>query len=584
MGKRLTIILTAVLLVFGWVQPATSLARESAVQLNELSDHYRGDSVTITGTTSLKELNVKVVNSQGTIIYVNTLQPQSGGAYSDLFTLSATEALGKATVVVGEGNVTAVREFLIIAPSSGGGGGGGNGGGGGGGNGGGSGGTGGSGSDNGGNAGGSGSGESDGGTPSTPGTGVEVYVNGKAETAGSATTATVRGQLVTTVSIDPGKLAKRLAAEGQHAVITIPMNTASDVVVGQLNGQMVSSMERQQATVELQTANATYRLPAEQINIQAISAQLGKSIELADIAIRIAVAKPTGDTAKLVEDSAVSGGFKLVAPPLNFTIQAVHGNTTIDVTRFHAYVERTIALPAGVEPGQVTTAVVIDPDGSVRHVPTQVVVIGGKYHAKINSLTNSTYSVIWNPTSFRDVERHWAQDAVNDMGSRMVINGVGQGEFAPDRAITRAEFAAIIVRGLGLQTEKRTNSFSDVKTTDWYNGSINTAQSYELISGFEDGTFRPTENITREQAMVMLSKAMKMTGLQAKQQPNEGEPLRSFSDAGQVSAWAAASIADCLKAGLVSGRADQRLEPVAPISRAEVAILVQRLLQKSGLI
>jgi hypothetical protein len=153
--------------------------------------------------------------------------------------------------------------------------------------------------------------------------------------------------------------------------------------------------------------------------------------------------------------------------------------------------------------------------GTVRHVPTKVVKIDGMYYSVINSLTNSTYSVLWHPIEFKDVANHWSKNAVNDMGSRMVIEGIGNGMFSPDWDITRAEFAAIIVRGLGLKLESGVIPFLDVKLTNWYNSAINTAYSNQLISGFEDGTFRPNDKITREQAMVIIDKAMKITNLKA---------------------------------------------------------------------
>jgi hypothetical protein len=218
-------------------------------------------------------------------------------------------------------------------------------------------------------------------------------------------------------------------------------------------------------------------------------------------------------------------------------------------------------------------------------VPTKIVVIDGKYYAKVNSLTNSTYSIVWHPLEFSDVAKHWAKDAVNDMGSRMVIDGTGNGLFGPNRNITRAEFAAIVVRGLGLKLEEGTASFSDVNATDWYASAVSTAYAYGLIDGYQDGTFRPTEKITREQAMTILSKAMEVTGLKAKLASQSADAtLRSFDDAASVSAWAQSGVADSVQAGIVSGRNADTLAPKDFITRAEVAATIQRLLQKSGLI
>ncbi|WP_018883955.1 S-layer homology domain-containing protein [Paenibacillus massiliensis] len=445
-------------------------------------------------------------------------------------------------------------------------------------------------SSNSGSTGSTGSGTGGGSTASTPATspasnGVEILVNGKAEQAGTVVSEERAGQKVTTIQVDPQKLEQRLATEGQGAVITIPVSTASDVIIGELNGQMVKSMESKQAVVELKTAQATYTLPASQIQIDAIADKLGNSIALENIKVRIEIAAVTANMLKVVEDASAQGSFTLAVPPLEFTVKAVYGDSVVEVSKFNAYVERSIVLPANVDPNKITTGVVVAPDGSVRHVPTKVVNNGGTYYAQINSLTNSIYSVVWHPTEFSDVASHWSKAAVNDMGSRMIIEGTGDGQFSPNRDITRAEFAAILVRGLGLASEQGGTDFSDVKQGDWYNKAVSTAQAYELIGGYEDGTFRPNDKITREQAMVMLAKAMKLTGLQDKQSATStATVLGSFKDAAAVSSWAQGSVADSVQAGIVSGRGAAELAPKQHMTRAEVAAIIQRLLQQSGLI
>jgi len=306
-------------------------------------------------------------------------------------------------------------------------------------------------------------------TPQPVQTGVDVIVNGKTEHTGTLTTAEVNGQRVTTVAVDEEKLQQRLAAEGAGAVVTIPVTLDSDVVVGELNGRMIKNMENLQAVVELRTEKATYTLPSERINIDAIAERFGQNLALQVIKVKIEIVQPNTDIVRIVENAANREGFSLVVPPLDFKVTAVYGDQTEEVARFSAYVERTIAIPEGIDPQRITTGVVIEPDGSTRHVPTKVIQIDGKYYAKINSLTNSTYSVVWHPLEFVDVANHWAKDTVNDMGSRMIIEGIGNGLFDPDRDITRAEFAAIIVRALGLKPESEASFFSDVKELDWYN-------------------------------------------------------------------------------------------------------------------
>lgn len=170
----------------------------------------------------------------------------------------------------------------------------------------------------------------------------------------------------------------------------------------------------------------------------------------------------------------------------------------------------------------------------------------------------------------------------------MIMGGAGDGRFEPSRPITRAEFAAVIVRALGLKTADPHGGdlpFGDVKPQDWYSEAARTARAYGLVGGTGDGAFRPADPITREQAMVILAKAMAITGLADKVRNMPQEPLPAgYRDADRVAGWAKSGVALSLKAGIVSGRNGAELAPQAAVTRAEAALMVQRLLKHSELI
>ena len=88
-----------------------------------------------------------------------------------------------------------------------------------------------------------------------------------------------------------------------------------------------------------------------------------------------------------------------------------------------------------------------------------------------------------------------------------VLEGVGHGRFAPERNITRAEFAAIAMR-FGKQQPDGENIFSDVSETDWYYGAVVNSIRYGWITGYPDGTFRPTSSITRSEVAVMVNRML----------------------------------------------------------------------------
>ncbi|MEK3775431.1 S-layer homology domain-containing protein [Paenibacillus sp. FSL K6-4396] len=424
--------------------------------------------------------------------------------------------------------------------------------------------------------------------PSTPAVnkGVDIYVNGqKQEQSASATTSTVNNLVTTTVHVDNDKVINQIGS-GLKTLLLPITGTGKGAVVGELNGKLVKTMEGSNAEVVIQTDSGTYTLPANQIQIDQVLNQFGSTVPMEDITIQIAIT-PSATSKQSAIQAAVDKmqNTSVVAAPVDFEVKAIWNGQQVNVDRFNSYVERSITLPEGVDGSKITTGVVLQPDGSLLHVPTKVIKGNGHDSAVINSLTNSTYALIYHPTTFSDVTNHWSRDDVQDLASRLIVQGTGDDVFAPDRSITRAEFTAVLLRGLGLHSPNNTEtaSFTDVKTGTWYEDEVQTAVSYGLISGYADDSFRPNSEISRAEALTIVSRAMKLVGLAQADASETTSLISSYSDSAKVQAWAAESVASAIKQDLVQG-ADGKLMTEADISRAQSAAIVKRLLQKAGLI
>ncbi|MGE5372490.1 MAG: Ig-like domain-containing protein [Solirubrobacterales bacterium] len=419
---------------------------------------------------------------------------------------------------------------------------------------------------------------------STGANGLSVTVDGNTVTIGNSTTTTKGDQSTTTVVLDSSKWEQAITRTGDNPVLSIPVHSKSDVVVASLNGQMIQSMENRQASISIQTQAAAYTLPAGQIDMKSISNLLGQPAGIENITVQVTIAKTDQTMVKVVENSAVKGDLTIIAPPVDFTVTCSTKDKSVTVSQFSGYVERTIAIPDGVDPSRVTTGVIVEPDGTMRPVPTKVVQIEGKYYARINSLSNSTYAVIGSPRAFSDCTGHWAQTAVNDMASRLVIGGYEGNRFKPDRDITRAEFAVITVQVLGLNSPGKSVPYTDVNRSAWYYDAVRMAGQYGLISGYADGTFKPDQKINRQEAMIILGKAMALAKPGGSIAETDIEKqLASFSDRTQISSWAKKAVAGCIQKGLVSGY-QGKINPERNISRAETAVMMRNLLQKANLI
>lgn len=192
-------------------------------------------------------------------------------------------------------------------------------------------------------------------------------------------------------------------------------------------------------------------------------------------------------------------------------------------------------------------------------------------------MTNSTYALIQSSESFSDTTGKWYAAVTAEMASRKILSGVGENLFAGDRSITRAEFAAILVRAMGLPADG-TSRFSDVSASAWYSGAVATAAQYGLVTGKGSNRFAPSAAITRQEAMTMLQCAAKLTDYSG-----TAGSLAGFTDAKSVATWAQNAAKWNVGSGLMVGSGGL-LRPNDAITRAESATIILRLLQKAELV
>jgi hypothetical protein len=162
---------------------------------------------------------------------------------------------------------------------------------------------------------------------------------------------------------------------------------------------------------------------------------------------------------------------------------------------------------------------------------------------------------------------------------------VGNGNFAPNRAITRAEFASMIVKALGLKGTSFPEKFSDVKKSDSYYYYIYTAYEYGILASYSNGKFGPQDLITKEQAMTMLAKAMEIAGMNVTVSDTDvSNQLKLFNDSGNISLYARQAASICTKYGISAADDKENLNPKDNFTRAESATVIIKLLKKSELI
>lgn len=176
---------------------------------------------------------------------------------------------------------------------------------------------------------------------------------------------------------------------------------------------------------------------------------------------------------------------------------------------------------------------------------------------------------------FKDMKNHWAREDVEYMGALNIIDGNDAGEFVPDSNISRAEFAALITRTMGLEETPYENSFFDVVSEDWYSGYVQTVRSNDFMNGY-DGLFNPNTAISREEIAKVIVEAYN-SRTQTKLQ--QGKALY-FNDIDDISYWAYDYVAEAAELGFVNGVTDELFAPKSPATRAQAAVMLKRVYDK----
>ncbi|MDF2650164.1 MAG: S-layer y protein [Paenibacillus sp.] len=368
-------------------------------------------------------------------------------------------------------------------------------------------------------------------------------------------------------------------AGNDNVTITIKGDSASLSAAG-----LVEAAKKAGASVTIVSENGTYVLPLSVLKLDDLAKSLG--IAVADLNIKVSITKVSGATATAVADGVKAIGATSLTDAIDFKVTAEgKDGKSVEINSFgNTYVSRSVTISKAVDMKKVTGVLYNELTKKLSFVPATFETKDGKTVATLKRNGNSIYTVVEMNKSFTDIASHWSKDDVSLLANKLVIDGATDTTFAPDRNITRAEFAALVVRSLGLNTDATSTTFTDVKSSDWYAGAVAAAAGAKIINGYEDGTFNANAQITREELASMVVRALTFAGVKSDlSATQQAALLGKFTDASQI-VWAKGEIAAAINAGVINGLTDTTIGSSKQATRAEAAAMLKRFLTKAGFI
>lgn len=165
----------------------------------------------------------------------------------------------------------------------------------------------------------------------------------------------------------------------------------------------------------------------------------------------------------------------------------------------------------------------------------------------------------------------WAAGMISKLAQAGVISGRTSTTFEPGASVTRAEFLSMLVRAFSLTSDNTEVPFGDVGG-EWYYDSIRIAYGLGIAAGYEDGSFRPDAQITREEMAALALRAASKAGISIP----SGNAV-TFTDSWDIADFAKEAIDTMTAAGIINGMGDGTFAPKETANRAQAAVIIYKI-------
>jgi len=257
----------------------------------------------------------------------------------------------------------------------------------------------------------------------------------------------------------------------------------------------------------------------------------------------------------------------------DFSVTAVTSSGNTSIRTFDPGIQIVIpyTLKAG-ESAENITVFYLDENGVPKNMQ-------GIYNPANGTVTFDTthlskYYVKANNVVFNDLAKYeWARTYIESMAAKGIISGKDKDLYGPGDKITRAEFAALLVKLFKIKDSGKALTFKDVNEKAWYYSSVASAVEQGIITGKNADTFAPNDNLSRQDMAVMIGRALK----KYKNTVSDKNVKLSFADTGSISDYAKDGIAVAVKYQILKGNADNTFKPLSNATRAEAAVVIYKI-------
>jgi len=387
------------------------------------------------------------------------------------------------------------------------------------------------------------------------------------------------------VTLNPNKI------DPTKSTVTLEVTPKDGVAYVSIPASIMAGFEGKNAAfiIEIKTPYGSYQVP---VNLASLIPGLkdmlaAHNLKAEDISFKITLSDKSGN--KDIQAALANGlsHSQVMGTIVDFHVEIINPKTGENIgtaDQFSQALTRVIPMPKNmtVMPSQWGAFRYNETTKKFEFVPAKKVQIDDVWYVMISSTSNSVYVVAENTVRFTDMLEHWGKSFVQLAAAKGLVDGVGDGQYDPDRTVTRAEFTAMLVRSLGRGKPTGSASpYDDVKSGAWYFDEITKAKALGLLNFVKGNSFKPDQPLTREEMASMLAEVITLAKLPI---TKEFVSLDGYKDIVSADAAYLEDIRLMVKLQIMTGTGLNSFSPKGEATRAQAAVVFISMLQVLGMV
>ncbi|MHA6532706.1 Ig-like domain-containing protein [Paenibacillus sp. BAC0078] len=372
------------------------------------------------------------------------------------------------------------------------------------------------------------------------------------------------------IKLGTPSLAFEVPSTEPAAYVTLPLKPLLDAV-----------NRDKKAEILIRYGDNLYKLALNDVNMTSLAATLIADSQNISLVLRLD--KVPAGTFTPFEQKLQTQGLRTITGLVDVRLSAAVSNNYTNAKALSVPAEYTVRTTSTLNSDQTSAARLDLAYYDAAYLPTKLSSSGSYTVIRANMIGNQVVGTFLSTRSFTDMSSHWSKSIVSQLAAKNIIDSSYGSTFNPEQKITRSEFAVMLSRGLGLLGNRETaQSFRDVQTSTQIGDYIGAAAKAGIITGNTDATFRPNDNITREQLAIMIIRAMEYSGNPVTLNGPPSSTLAAFKDRARIQSQAAEFVAKAVQQKIILGMTTTKFEPQGNATRAQAAVMLQRMLTTAG--